>query len=398
MSSDSKVLHSHSDRQWDIRVNVQDDDYLQAIVENVMLEAVAGKIQYVLIGGLEIGTKPNHSDYKVRHVHIALMLHNRTTKGAIIKNFGIIEGNGYYMVPRNREMPYQGWRDHHTKEFSKVNPTAPDGLVIYEFGSLPADSGKRKAPVLRSEMEKKMRTDDIIREMHDLIENDKEKEAFEKFPRNFLTYGEKIKARISQKALKKLGFTKARFPHVWVYGPPGTGKTSLVQFLFEKVYKKDLNNRFWDLYSPEEHDFVLLEDLDMDNIEKLSIQFLKTICDEGGFPIDQKYKTPQLARANVLVTSQYSVEQIITPDNSSDVMGSKRAIGRRFLQMSVWELHRTLGIKLINEYERKQLKKQGNDDPSKLYMSYDYRNDCPTGEPLKAPKEYRDIIFKFAYE
>ena len=151
------VAYSHEDRQWDIRINVQEDSYLESIVENVMLEALAGKFKYVLLGGLEIGTRPNNSDYQIRHIHAAVLFHNRASKASIIKNWGILEGNGYYMVPRNRELPYSGWKEHHTKEFSKVNPTAPDGLIIYEYGELPKDTNKRKAAVMRSESEKKLK-------------------------------------------------------------------------------------------------------------------------------------------------------------------------------------------------------------------------------------------------
>jgi hypothetical protein len=38
------------------------------------------------------------------------------------------------------------------------------------------------------------------------------------------------------------------------------------------------------------------------------------------------------------------------------------------------------------------LKKQGNTDPSKLFMSYDYCLDVPTGEPLKKPEQYQQLI------
>ena len=101
------VPHSTEDRQWDIRINVQTDEYLQTLVENIMLEdREKNKFKYILIGGCEIGTQPKNGDYKVRHVHIAVIFHNRASKSSIINNWGIKEGNGYYMVPRNRDLPY----------------------------------------------------------------------------------------------------------------------------------------------------------------------------------------------------------------------------------------------------------------------------------------------------
>ena len=97
-------------------------------------------------------------------------------------------------MPRNRDLPYSGWRDHHIKEFSKVDPSKP---ILYENGTLPADV-KTKA-VRASDEEKKRKIDDVLIEMRTMIEEGKEKEAFTKFPRNYLTYGEKLKAMITQK-------------------------------------------------------------------------------------------------------------------------------------------------------------------------------------------------------
>lgn len=384
------VSYSHEDRQWDIRLNVQDDEYLEEIVTSVMEEYAHGKFKYVLLGGLEIGDKPTHSDYKVRHLHAAVIFHNRASKASIIKNWNIREGNGYYMVPRDRDLPYSGWREHHTKVATKVDPYGVTGLVLLEYGELPKDNNKRKAPVLRSEQEKKMKTDDILIDMRRLIEENRETEAWSMYPRNYLQYGEKIKALVAQKT--KFFANERKDPHLYVYGFPGSGKTSLMKWLYPNTYKKDLQNRFFDLYDDKVHTHIMLEDLDMDNIEKLTVQFIKTICDEAGFPIDQKYKTPQLTRATVLVTSNYSIDNLINPENTSDVEGTKRALFRRFFHMRVDNLHRLLGIKMIGEYDRKQLKKNGNEDPSLLYMDYDYVRDMPTGLPLKKVEEYQQII------
>lgn len=396
MSPNNNIPHTREDRQWDIRINVQDDDYLETLITNVMLEHAAGKFKYILIGGLEIGTRPTHSDYKVRHFHAAVIFHNRASKASIIKNWGIVEGNGYYMVPRNRELPMSGWREHHIKEFSKINPTAPDGLIQYEQGEMPRDTLKRAAPTLRSDTEKKMKTDDIIKDMRKLLEEGKADEAFNLYPRNYMQYGEKLKSMIHQH--KKAFFGKHTDPHLYVYGFPGSGKTSLLKFIYPKMYKKDLQNRFFDLYDEEIHTHIMLEDLDSNNLERLGVQFLKTICDEAGFPIDQKYKTPQLTRATILVTSNQQLEHLVNGvDDLKDLENTKLALARRFLVLRVDAIQRLLGVKLISDYERKKLKKEGNEDPSKLYLAWNYNLDSPTGLPLKSPEQYQQIIRDFYY-
>jgi|688.fasta_scaffold208689_2 hypothetical protein len=388
------VSYQTEDRQWDIRVNVQEDSYLEEIICNVAEEFQQGKFKYVLIGGLEIGDKPTHSDYLVRHFHAAVIFNNRASKSSILKNWGIKEGNGYYMVPRNRELPYEGWRNHHTKKQTKIDE---ENLVLLEKGELPKDNGKRKAPVLRSEVEKKMKTDDIVRDMRKMIEDGEADKAFETYPRNYLMYGEKLKSMIHQQ--KKAFFGKHINPHIYLFGYPGTGKTSLLKWIYPMMYKKDLQNRFFDLYDETVHTHVMLEDLDSNHLDRLGIQFLKTLCDEAGFPIDQKYKTPQITRSTILVTSNQSIDQLINGcDDVKCIENNKIAIKRRFLQMRVDELQRLLSVKLINEYERKMLKKGGNEDPSLLYLDWNYNLDCPTGLKTKTPEEYQEIIRAFVYK
>ena len=177
----TSVHHGHQDRQWDIRVNVQTDEYFNGMVEKIKEYWGTGKMRWILIGGPEIGTRPNQDDYQIRHVHIGAIFCNPISKGAIIKHFGIVEGNGYYLVPRNRQLPYSGWRNHHVKTFSKIDESA---VLVFEAGELPADI--RKEPVKRSDEEKKRKLDEIIPEMRKLLEEGKDEECFQKYPRNCL--------------------------------------------------------------------------------------------------------------------------------------------------------------------------------------------------------------------
>ncbi|CAK4742384.1 unnamed protein product [Aphanomyces euteiches] len=325
------------DRQWDCRFNIPSEDYLMMLVAAIQEHYAEGKKRYVLVSGVEIGTKPQHTDYQ--------------SSGAIMKKWGIDMKLG----PRNRALPYKGWRDHHIKEFSKKHPN---------IGRLPDDL-KRTGTPLRSEAEKKCKVNDVIIDMRSLIEAGKEKEAFEKYPRNFMQYGEKLKAMVSQH--KKTFFGKHLDPHV----PPGSGKTSLLKFLYPRTYKKYLSNRFWDLYDENQFAHVMLEDLDSPTLDRLSIQWLKTICDGAGFAIDQKYKTPQLTCATILVISNQTINQLIDGlDETACIEDTKRAIRRRFFQLQIDDLLKIVGLALIPEYERKQLKKQGNEDPSKLFMNW----------------------------
>ena len=74
-----------------------------------------------------------------------------------------------------------------------------------------------------------------------------------------------------------------------------------------------------------------------------------------------------------------------------------KAICRRFWQIEARELLKALSLKLISKYEIAVLKKNGNADPGKLFMTWDYLTDTPKCEPLKKPEEYAAIIKELVY-
>lgn len=382
-----QVPYHHEDRQWDARFNVQTDGDLELLLTSIRAECERGRFKYILIGGVEIGTRSYQDDYGIKHVHVAAIFQNRTSKRAILKNWGVKEGNGYYLVPRNRDLPYSGWKKHHTKAFSKIDP---EKLILFEFGELPADIKTKK--IEASEEEKKRKVDDILKEMKTMLEEGKDDECFERFPRHTLMYGEKLKSTLKQRRVEACNEGN---PHLWVKGYPGTGKTALMQFIYPDNYKKNLYNRFFDLYDPKTHTHMLLEDLDPEAVEKLSINFIKTLCDEAGFSIDQKYKTPQLARTTVLVTSNFSIRDIVP--ESKGFHENLKAVVRRFWECNVYELLRLLHLKLVPKEVRAKLKAEGNDDVRKLFIDWDYLTDVPTGRELKDPKDYQQIIRDYFY-
>lgn len=283
-----------------------------------------------------------------------------------------------------------GWRNHHIKAFSKVDAAKH---TLLELGSLPADQASAgQSFVKRSEEEKKRKIDDILIDMRGMIENNQEDEAWKKFPRTFLQYGEKIKAMVHQ---KKDNLKSNGDPHMWVYGPPGQGKSALLNYIYPTYYKKNLYNRFFDLFDPKIHTHVMLEDLDHDSIDKLSLNFIKTLCDECGFAIDQKYKTPQLVRATILVTSNFKIQDVVQHSIETNCNGRGEntcALLRRFWHVHIHELLRLLGLKILPAYEIKMLKKEGNMDPGRLFMQWDYATDTPVGLPIEKPETYQRML------
>jgi len=376
------VPYHHEDRQWDGRFNVQDEEDLTRLLAGIREEYDRGKFKYILVGGVEIGTRSYQDDYQVKHVHVAAIFNNRISKRSILKNWNVKEGNGYYLVPRNRDLPYTGWKKHHIKEFSKVDPGR---LCLYEMGELPQDLKRKR--IEEGEEEKKLKVDEILIIMRDMLENDKEDECFQRFPKNYLQWGEKLKSTMKQ---RRVTACHEGNPHLWVTGYPGTGKTAILAFIYPKAYKKNLYNRFFDLYDQKEHTHIMMEDLDHKAVETLSLNFIKTICDEAGFSIDQKYKTPQLARTTVLVTSNFTIRDIVF--EGPGFKDNLQAIARRFWEIKIYELLRLLQLKLVPKNVQAELKKAGNTDMSRLFMDWDYLTDSPTGKPIKSPFDYQQII------
>jgi hypothetical protein len=71
---------------------------------------------------------------------------------------------------------------------------------------------------------------------------------------------------------------------------------------------------------------------------------------------------------------------------------NKAAFYRRFWHVNIFNLLRVLGLKLLPKQERVLLQKEGNSDPSKLFLSWDYATDLPTATPLREFTHYQQVI------
>lgn len=80
------VPHHHEDRQWDARFNVQTDGDLEQLLDGIREDNLRGKFKYILVRGVEIGTRSYQDDYGIKHIHVAAIFHNRTSKRTILKN------------------------------------------------------------------------------------------------------------------------------------------------------------------------------------------------------------------------------------------------------------------------------------------------------------------------
>ncbi len=108
---------------------------------------------------------------------------------------------------------------------------------------------------------------------------------------------------------------------MWFLGICGSGKSHTARAKFPDLYDKPLN-KWWDGYRDE--DVVLLDDVGPKQTSWVG-HYLKRWADKYSFPAEQKGTTIQIRPKKIIVTSQYTIEQLFHDD---DKLVS--ALNRRF--------------------------------------------------------------------
>lgn len=136
--------------EWDIGLNLLEHEIsLGAAVIKAYGEAQANKvgsiIEYLLISGVEYTDQTKDLDNTTKgnpHVHVALIVKEPINKSQALSLLRPIRiGMKEYGVPRNKTWSYYGWKIHHMKAETKINPNE---RILYEYGTLPPDIWSEK--------------------------------------------------------------------------------------------------------------------------------------------------------------------------------------------------------------------------------------------------------------
>ncbi len=133
---------------------------------------------------------------------------------------------------------------------------------------------------------------------------------------------------------------------IWIYGETGSGKTTAARTEYGEYFSKT-TNKWWDGYQGEET--VIIEDLDP-NHNKLG-HHLKLWTDKWSFPAEVKCGMRCLRPTRVIITSQYSIEEIF-PDEPATVEALKR-------RCKVIHMHKALVVPTLSPPHQRRRMNEG---------------------------------------
>lgn len=141
----------------------------------------------------------------------------------------------------------------------------------------------------------------------------------------------------------------------WFHGPPGTGKTVRAT-LHNPSYFVKAANKWWDGYAGQHT--VILEDISPEQ-GKFLLYFIKIWADFAPFLGQVKCSTMFIRPQSIIVTSNYSIQQMGWDDVSAT------AVGRRFTQKFYGEPYdyaKEMRLLAVENHDEKEMKESKDSD------------------------------------
>ena len=325
--------------QWDIRLNVPTDDDVKEIITNIKQRFEKDNVVYVHVSGVE---KPLTSGQ--RHVHIALILQNRTSSNSVIRKYVNNPQHGYFVGARDMTKDIDTWIAYHAKIWTKEDPDVP---FLFQAGRLPRKR-TNMTEIEREEKSKKQRNEktDAWRRRHELVKTQQWDVLDEEFP-GFIwsTAGQNMKRELLKQANDEFNEPlQGPLNNYIIWGDSGTGKSSSISLLYPDCYKKQKGSQYWDAYDRKDpdHAVVWIDEFSKETLKTLcgkpdgGFEFLKELGDRYPVTVDEKYTKGYKIRPKMILITMNEHPESLLPKRAVEV--NKRALYRKFkiIHVSEW--------------------------------------------------------------
>ena len=325
--------------QWDIRINVPTENDVEAVITNIKNRWEKDNIVYVHVSGVERSSTSGQ-----RHVHIALILQNRTSKNSVTRKYVNNPRHGFYVAARDTTKSVDDWVAYHAKEFSKIDPNVP---FLFQAGSLPRprrvlSEEEKEARVTKKRNEKA----EAWARRRELVAKQDWEALDEEFP-GFIwsTSGQNMKRELLKQMNDEFNEPlQGPLNNFVIWGPSGSGKSSSISLLYPKCYKKQKGTQYWDAYdrTNPDHAVVWIDEMSKETLKTLTgkpdggFEFLKELGDRYAVTVDEKYTKGYKIRPKMLIITMNEHPDTLLPKRGVEV--NKQALYRKFkiMHISTW--------------------------------------------------------------
>jgi hypothetical protein len=339
----SSEFRARSD-QFDIRLNVDSNGRLDEILSICNRLYATENVRYLHCSNVEIGDVPTRGSFGKRHVHLALCFYNARTVMSIIKKFNCHGSpDSWYIVPRNKKLPLDGWLRYHAKSRTKIQ-ALPE--FLFQEGVLPASRSGHTTPSVstassvasnrQQERHEQWKRREYLVKMHDYETLDIEFPGFQ--------YGSAFRmmnAKFNKQSNRFVKPLDGPLNNYIIWGDSGTGKSSSIALLYPECYKKQKGSSFWDgydIHNPN-HSIVWIDEMSVETLKCFSgkidggFEFLKELADRYPVTVDEKYQVAFKIRPKSILITMNEHPTSLLPDRAVEV--NKRALYRKFRIMHV---------------------------------------------------------------
>lgn len=325
--------------QWDIRINVPTESDVNQVVTNIKNRYEMDNIVYVHVSGVE-----KSSTSEQRHVHIALILQNKTSKNSIIRRFVNNPTHGYYVAARDMKMDIDAWIAYHAKRDTKEDPDVP---FLYQAGRLP----RKRTNVTAAEREERAKKAKSLKTQQwerrrELVQKQEWELLDEEFP-GFIwsTAGQNMKRELLKQTNDEYNEPlQGPLNNFIIWGASGTGKSSSISLLYPECYKKQKGTQYWDAYDRKDpnHTVVWIDEFSKETLKTLcgkpdgGFEFLKELADRYPVTVDEKYTKGYKIRPKMIVITMNEHPDTLLPKRAVEV--NRKAMYRKFkiLHITDW--------------------------------------------------------------